>query len=391
MRLLVISHTPHYHDGSRIVGWGATVREIDHLAGLFDQVTHLAPLHAEEAPASSLPYTAKNIQFHPVHPTGGDTLWSRLGVLKQVPEYITAIRQELRKADIVHVRCPAAISLVALVMLAFIKKPAYRWVKYAGNWKPEGNSPLSYRLQRWLITLNVFHGVATVNGAWKGQPGHIHSFYNPCLTDSDLQVAEAVARLKELVHPYKVIFVGRLEAAKGADTVLQIAAGLKNFTFDFEVLLIGDGPQRNQFERQAAEMHLQEHVHFCGWTPRNMLDEYYANAHFILLPSTASEGWPKVLSEAMAFGTVVLASNISSIPQILELTQAGIAIDPKDPVAYLNAILKMGSSPERWKEYSQAGMAAAQFFTYTHYSDKLIALMRNTWGINPLSSRETGT
>jgi hypothetical protein len=43
MRLLIISHTPHYHRDGEIVGWGATVREIDHLAALFESVVHIAP------------------------------------------------------------------------------------------------------------------------------------------------------------------------------------------------------------------------------------------------------------------------------------------------------------------------------------------------------------
>ena len=57
MKLLIVSHTPHYQKGNAIVGWGPTIREIDYLAQVFDRVVHVAPLHPEAAPASSLPYT----------------------------------------------------------------------------------------------------------------------------------------------------------------------------------------------------------------------------------------------------------------------------------------------------------------------------------------------
>jgi hypothetical protein len=57
MKLVIISHTEHYisSDGA-VVGWGPTVREIDHLTQLFDIVYHCAPLYKGQAPQSALPY-----------------------------------------------------------------------------------------------------------------------------------------------------------------------------------------------------------------------------------------------------------------------------------------------------------------------------------------------
>ena len=55
MKLLIISHTPHYLKEGQVVGWGSTVMEIDQLAKLFTEVTHLAPLHDGETPALSEP------------------------------------------------------------------------------------------------------------------------------------------------------------------------------------------------------------------------------------------------------------------------------------------------------------------------------------------------
>ena len=57
MRLLIVSHTPHYHAAGRLVGWGPTVRELDYLSELFDEVVHVAPVYGEAAPGSALPYT----------------------------------------------------------------------------------------------------------------------------------------------------------------------------------------------------------------------------------------------------------------------------------------------------------------------------------------------
>ena len=55
MKLLIVSHTPHYERNGSLVGWGPTVREIGHLARLFDDVVHIAPVHSGPAPKMRCP------------------------------------------------------------------------------------------------------------------------------------------------------------------------------------------------------------------------------------------------------------------------------------------------------------------------------------------------
>ena len=380
MKLLVISHTPHYLKDNQFVGWGSTVREIDQLATLFDEVVHLAPLHAEKDPGSSLPYQSSNVRFCAVRPAGGDSLWKKFQVLYRIPEYIRAMIKEIRTADIIHVRTPAAISLLALILLTFIKQPAYRWVKYAGNWNPQRGEPLTYRMQRWIIKKNFYHGIATINGKWPFQPSHIRSFYNPCLTKEEAIYARKIADEKKLIKPYRILFVGRLESAKGADKLPEIISELINEKVNFHLSIIGDGPEHDRINEFAHENQIEDKIMFTGWLKRENLSDHYAKAHFLLLPST-TEGWPKVLSEAMAYGTVPLASNISSIPQILMETGAGLAIDPNDSGAYVDAILKFITNPDEWYCYSQKAAAAAQHFTYNYYLETLKKLFYDTWKI----------
>ena len=68
MRLVIVSHTSHYQKEGRIVAWGPTVREINYLTEIFDEIVHIAPLHRDDAPETSLPYEEGRIKFHPVSP-----------------------------------------------------------------------------------------------------------------------------------------------------------------------------------------------------------------------------------------------------------------------------------------------------------------------------------
>lgn len=378
-KLLIISHTRHYRSGDQLVGWGPTVRELDYLARLFDEVVHVAPLHADPAPASMLPYAAPNLRLHAVNPAGGDGLADKLGILRLAPAYRRAFDAELADADAVHVRCPANISLIALLhlMRRTPKRPC--WYKYAGNWQPSGPEAWSYRLQRRLLRGGRHAGAVTVNGRWSDQPAFIHSFNNPSLTQTELAEGCRAAQQKRLDAPLSLLFVGRLETAKGVGRLLHIAQELALRGLAFGVDFVGDGPERAVFEAQAERLGLSRQVRFHGWLPRPALAEFYRRAHFFVLPSSASEGWPKVLSEAMAYGTAVVASTVSSIPQVLRETGAGTAVVPDNIVGFADAICGYVQSPDRWRAASTAGTRAAYQFSYDYYLQRVQALFQDTW------------
>ena len=379
MRLLIVSHTPHYRRDGRFVGWGPTVRELDYLAEMFDEVTHVAPVYNERSPDSALAYTSPRVRLCPVAPAGGKSWIAKAGILTAYPHYARVIREEMRRADAVHVRCPANISLLALLLLGRAKEPPCRWVKYAGNWRPEGDEPWSYRLQRRRLIENRHRGVVTVNGRWPGQPPHVHSFHNPCLTDNELTQGEAIAAGKRLGSPVELLFVGALNEGKGVGRVLRIAQTLQARGIAFRLRLLGDGPDRPRYEAWARENRLRG-VTFLGWVPRAQVSGYYAAAHFILLPSR-SEGWPKVLSEAMAFGVVPVAAAVSSIPQILGKTGAGVVLPPDDVEGMAAAIARFVADPASWLKASRAGAVAARQFTYRAYQTAVAELFARAWGV----------
>jgi len=379
--MLIISNMAHYKRNGQIVGWGPTVQEIDALAQVFDEIRHIGCLYSSPAPPSALPYSSKRVHLIGLPPAGGDRLKDKLGILRLSPVYLHEMLKEIPKVDVVHVRCPANISLMAIVLLAFLRYPKYRWVKYAGNWRPESKEAWSYTFQRWWLNKGLHRGVVTVNGRWDGQPKHVYSFLNPCLTQEEVEFARTVASGKELSPPYNLLFVGRVESEKGVGRLLKIVKELRRQGIPLKVDIVGDGPERKGFEAWAMENGLSSIVTFHGWMPKPVLGEFYSRAHFFVFPTTASEGWPKVLSEAMAYGVVPVAGAISSIPQILSETGAGLSFPPNDIRAFVQAILGYIEKPERWRAASRAGMAAAPLFTYEHYLEAVKQMFWDAWKV----------
>jgi glycosyltransferase involved in cell wall biosynthesis len=380
MRLLIVSHTPHYSVNGSVVGWGSTVREIDRLAELFDEVVHLAPVHQGKPSLNDIPYTRENIRLVPVRAAGGTKLKEKLQIILRAPAWMRKIRGAMKAADAIHIRCPAGISLLALWIVLFRKRDKPVWVKYAGDWNPKAKPPLSYRIQRAILRKAWRNVVVTVNGLWPHQPRQIVSFRNPSLTTREYQLAKQSAAEKSLASPVQLLFVGRLDRSKGVDRLLEIASVLKQDDQDFELFLVGDGPERETFEQFTVENGLTGSIKFVGWQPITEVQKYYRSAHLFVFPST-SEGWPKVLSEAMAHGAVPIVSAIGCIPRELQKIGCGKTMDQKDVVGFANTILFYMQNPDIWKAESLKAVEAGRVYTYNAYLQAVRNLFMDHWQI----------
>lgn len=375
MKLLIISHMPHHHRDGAVVGWAPTVRELDRLATRFEHVRHVACLHPGDAPQSAIPYSARNITLVPVPPSGAEGVLGKLDVLRTSPIYIRTILRELRDADMVHVRAPAHIALMAMLVLSARKKPVARWFKYAGNWKPAGRDSPSYAFQRWWLSHTWHRGVVTVNGEWPDQEPWVRTFFNPSLDDQDVERGSSVALSKQLATPLRLLFVGRVETAKGAGRAIEIVASLRRRGVEVELELIGDGDERATFEALAVELGVARQIHFLGWQPPAAVYAAYERAHVMVLPTSASEGWPKVLSEGMAYGVVPVAGAVSSIPQYLAQLGTGAALRHDDIEGFATAIERYVKSPSTWRTESARAVEATRWFTFRHYLASIDTLL----------------
>jgi glycosyltransferase involved in cell wall biosynthesis len=368
MKLAVISHTPHYEKDGETVGWGSTVREINHLKTLFEKVYHIAPLHTGSAPGSSLPYSSDKIKFIPLKPYGGAGLKDKLSVLTTAShnlKVIDRILKDFNKDDWVQFRAPTAMGLYVLPYLK-IKNKSGLWVKYAGNWKMS-NPPFSYSIQKWWLENNIQNSKVTINGYWEGQQSHILNFQNPCFDNDELRKANETGLLKDFKHKLILCFAGSLTSNKGVELILDSLNKSERKSEIAEVIFAGDGEERVKYEALAEKINLK--IRFSGFIQRNELELIYEKSHIILLPSE-SEGFPKVIAEAAAYGCVPVVSDISSISQYFDETKSYLL--QKINTAEINLKLDEAfSDREKLKSKSLECIKQSKIFTYEYYLNSL--------------------
>ncbi len=362
MKLVIISHTEHYKqsDGT-IVGWGPTISEINHLAQDFEEIYHIAFLHPGTPPPSSLAYTSKNIKFVPLRPVGGKGLLAKLMIIRNIPIIINTVRKTLSKVDVFQLRAPTGIGVFLIPYLTLFSSKK-GWYKYAGNWNQD-NPPLGYALQRWMLKNQ--NRKVTINGRWPKQPKQCLTFENPCLTEKEREEGLQITNTKSFSPPFTFCFVGRLEDAKGVQRIID-AFGLSNNLENIEIIhFIGNGEKMDHYQKQCKDLSISAVFH--GFLERQQVFEIYKKAQFLLLPSTASEGFPKVIAEGMNFGCVPIVSAISSIGQYIN-QKNGFVVEPCT-VAELNQVLiKLNlTDPISLKNKALESYKAAKDFTFEHY------------------------
>ncbi len=135
-----------------------------------------------------------------------------------------------------------------------------------------------------------------------------------------------------------ILYAGRLSPEKGVDVLLRAFARSCVAHEEVRLLLVGDGPNRGDYELLAGELGIADRVHFLGF--RNDIQAFYRLADLFVLPSR-SEGLPMALLEAMALGTPVVATRVGGVPDLVTDGVTGLLVAPDDPIALGAAIRRV--------------------------------------------------
>jgi len=367
MKLAIISHTEHYlSKGGSVVGWGPTISELNYLADSFDTIYHIAFLHKATPPPSSLPYTSSNIIFIPLPPSGGRTLMAKLSVLSRLPKTLSIIHKTLKEVDAFQFRTPVGIGVYLIPWLTlFTKKKG--WYKYAGNWKQE-SPPLGYALQRWMLKKQARN--VTINGKWSDQPDHCLTFENPCLSLEEREEGKKFILSKSYEGPFSFCFVGRLEDEKGVQRIIDAFGALSSKDRIGTIHFVGNGQKMEHYKEESRRLGVPAVFH--GFLSRNEVFDLYRQCRFLLLPSTASEGFPKVIAEGMNYGCIPIVSKVSSIGQYIT-SDNGYIVNPVNG-NQLHTILEgiLEEKEVALKEKAVLGYDVASSFTFEHYKERIL-------------------
>ncbi len=180
-------------------------------------------------------------------------------------------------------------------------------------------------------------------------------------------------------RPY-FLYLGGFDPRKNVHNLLL---GFKRFLFSCggDVLLVMAGDRRGfegYLDGEVEELGLEGRVLFPGFVPEEDLPALYGGAELFVCVSLY-EGFGLPVLEAMACGTPVLASRVSSLPEVVG--EAGLLVDPRDPEEIAAGMRKLWEGAEIRRELVLRGRERAASFTWDGAAASILDLYRRAAGV----------
>ncbi|UBF27174.1 glycosyltransferase family 4 protein [Kovacikia minuta CCNUW1] len=166
-------------------------------------------------------------------------------------------------------------------------------------------------------------------------------------------------------HPLPVVALQRpaittvagMYQRKGiAELIAAFAKIAPNFP-QAQLYLVGNGPDKAQFEALANQTDVADRIHFEGFQPQ---PQRYLQATDIFVLASHREPFGLVLSEARESGCAIIASDVDGIPEALDGGRAGVLVPPANVDALAETIAQLLKDPEQlnaWKTKAQNNLA----------------------------------
>ena len=336
MTFVIITHVPHIIESGNFFAYSPYVREMNIWLKYVDKVIIVAPVDNAIKSAIHLKYDHSCIEFVSVENFDVMSIKAVFKTVFKIPHIIWSLFKVMGRADHIHLRSPGNIGLLGLGVQVFFPSKV-KTAKYAGNWDPKSNQPLSYKLQQWILknTFLTRNIQVLVYGNWKNSTKNIKSFFTASFRESDkLPILEKLQNGQ--IH---FVFVGTLVKGKNPMYALEIIKSMFESGINVVFNFYGDGPERNTLEKYVQDYGLEKIVHFNGNQTQQILIEAYKNSDFVILPSE-SEGWPKVIAEGMFWGCVPVSTAVSCVPFMLDHGKRGVLLT-MDPATDLKQIVSL--------------------------------------------------
>jgi glycosyltransferase involved in cell wall biosynthesis len=165
--------------------------------------------------------------------------------------------------------------------------------------------------------------------------------------------------------PPTVAFAGRLVREKGADVLLRAFARVIAQISDAQLLLIGEGPEREGLNRLIADLEISASVSVPGYMARQEMECRFSTAWVQAVPSRWAEPFGLVAAEAMMRGTAVVASASGGLAEIVRDGKTGFLVPPGDAEALTEALIRLLQDRELAEQMGKAGRKIA----LAHFSE----------------------
>ena len=190
--------------------------------------------------------------------------------------------------------------------------------------------------------------------------------------------SKAVSKIREDLgikkDDFVILFVGRLGKEKNLDFLIDAHKDLIKEIPNLKFIIIGDGPERDDFKEQVKRLHVSDSVVFTGMVPWADVPKYYQLADIFATASTTETQGLTVI-EAMAAGVAPVCIDDESFRlAVIDGLNGRINKTKKD---YKNIVKDLYDNPKELKHLSNQARLNAELHSSTHYAESALSVYRH--------------
>jgi glycosyltransferase involved in cell wall biosynthesis len=171
--------------------------------------------------------------------------------------------------------------------------------------------------------------------------------------------------------------VATLRSWKGHAVLLE---AMTRLPAEIELVIVGDGPQREALDRQIVQLGLRGRVRMQGQQADVL--PWLRALDIFALPSWANEGVPQALVQAMLVELPCVTTAIGGIPELAEHERTALLVPPRDPAALAAAIERLAGEEGLRRELGEAARKhCVEGYSYERMLDRMEAIYRDVCGI----------
>jgi glycosyltransferase involved in cell wall biosynthesis len=191
------------------------------------------------------------------------------------------------------------------------------------------------------------------------------------------EVAEIRQQYTRSPDTFCLLNVGSTHLRKNISTVLQVLKTLKEK--GLPICLWRTGSEFTPAQKSFIQEHdLASEIYDLGNPDQTRLIQIYNAADALLAPSLY-EGFGLTIVEAMACGTPVITSNVSSLPEVA--ADAAILVDPLNVDAIVAAVCQLYRDPSYYDRFVAKGLSRAKFFSWYKTAEQVAKVYENVLGV----------
>jgi len=169
-----------------------------------------------------------------------------------------------------------------------------------------------------------------------------------------------------------ILFIGRLEKRKGLDYLLEAYKQIKPEIPDSRLIIVGPGIRlRRKYEKWVRRSRLEDIV-FTGYATYGDLPRYYKTADVVCCPATGQESFGIVLTEAMAVGKPIVASDIPGYNSVVTHGTEGLLVPPRNAAKLAEALTSLLTDESLRQQMGTRGRVKVQKYDWEHLARNMM-------------------